>query len=135
MLAARASSASSSALPLTAAGARDPSPTATSVSRSASMSAHRVGREQLRRAHRDDAGEHHDHHQQQRVVGGDEHQLSSGGGEHDELADGERDADRELAAQRPEARAPARERVRQAEHGGAERDEPEPARRAPSPVP
>ena len=48
------------------------------------------------------------------------------GREHDELADGDRDADGELPAQRPEPRAPAGERVREAEHRGAERREPEP---------
>ena len=91
---------------------------------------HRVRREQLRRPHGDHAREHDDDHQQQRVVGRDEHELGGHGREHDELADGHRDADGELPAQRPEPRAPAGERVRQAEHRGAERRQPEPHQHA-----
>ena len=87
-------------------------------------------REQLRGAHRDRAREHDDDHEQQRVVGGDEHELRRDGREHHELADGHRDADGELAAQRPAPRAPAREHVREAEHPGAQRGEPQPHQEA-----
>ena len=127
---ARASSASSSALPVTAAGVARPLAHRHQRVAQRLDVLHRVGREQLRRAHRHHAREHDDDHQQQRVVGGDEHELRRHGREHDELADGDRDPDRELPAQRAEPRAPAGERVGQPEHGGAERGEPEPHERA-----